>query len=73
MVSGLLLRDSAVSVVTGMNRPVVARHSALLQQGLFTGLSERLAGGRQANWRLSARAAVNDVNSARPRRAHDQG
>lgn len=57
-------RPSPVSVVTGMNGPVVARHSAVVQQGLFTQLSERLAARRQANWRLSAQAAVNDVNSA---------
>lgn len=57
-------KPSPVSVVTGMNGPVVARHSAVVQQGLFTQLSERLAGRRQANWRLSAQAAVNDVNSA---------
>lgn len=57
-------RPSPVSVVTGMNGPVVARHSALVQQGLFTQLSERLAGRPQANWRLSAQAAVNDVDSA---------
>lgn len=37
-------RDSAVSVVTGMNSPVVARPGAVVQQGLFTQLSERLAG-----------------------------
>lgn len=70
---GLLLRDSAVSVVPSMNRPVVARHSALVQQGLFSQLSERLAGGRQANWRLSAQAAVNDVNSARSGSPPDRG
>lgn len=57
-------RPSSVSVVTGMNGPVVARHSVVVQQGLFTQLSEGLAGRRQANWRLSAQAAVNDVNSA---------
>lgn len=73
MESDLALGESAVSAVPGMNRSVVARRGAPVQQGLFTQLSERLAGRRRASCRLAARPAVNDVNSARPRRPHERG
>ena len=51
-------QDLAVSSVTGMNGPVVARHSAAVQQGLFNQLNDRQADGRRANHRHSALAAV---------------
>lgn len=51
-------QDLAVSAVTGMNGPVVAGHSAAVQQGLFNQLNDRQADGRWANHRHSALAAV---------------
>lgn len=44
--------------ITGMNGPVVAGHSAAVQQGLFNQLNDRQADRRLANHRHSAPAAV---------------
>lgn len=46
------------SAVTGMNGPVVDRHSAGVQQGLFNQLNDRRADGPRANHRHSAPAAL---------------
>lgn len=48
----------AVPAVRGMNGPVVAGHSAAVQQGLFNQLNDRQADGPRANHRHSALAAV---------------
>lgn len=51
-------QDLAVSAITGMNGPVVGRHSAAVQQGLFNQLNDRQADGQRASHRHSALAAV---------------
>lgn len=58
MLAGVDDRTWLFSAVAGMNGPVVAGHSAAVQQGLFNQLNDRRADGRPANHRHSALAAV---------------
>lgn len=63
-------QDLAVSAITGMNGPVVGRHSAAVQQGLFNQLNDRRADGQRASHRHTG--CCNDANSAGPGRPRDE-
>lgn len=56
-----------------MNGPVVAGHSAAVQQGLFNRLNGRRADGAASQPQTFSSCCLNDASSTRPQRPRDEG